>query len=187
MKSVILFLVFCFSFKAFGAQFVELNKEEFKTLYYTMMVDTYKAEDHSPFAGMGGHPVPYLLIYSVKAQKLVSDKDKFLLLELGELNNGTLAGVPLLVNNKPKDHHFFNHLSFEQLQVFIPTINKKSDYIVLYSNATESAATSTQELFMSARNGVKYKHHVELPILLAHIDSILNDKKWQVFQYTSND
>ena len=182
MKSVILLLMFCFSFKAFGAQFVELKKEEFKTLYYSMMVDTYKAEDNSPLAAMGGFPTPYLLIYSVKTQKFVSDNEKFLLLELGKLNDGALEGVPLLVNNKPKGHHFFNQLSFEQLQGFMPTINKKSDYIVFYSGETESAAASTQALFMSARNGVKYKHHVELPILLAHIDSVLDNKNWQIFK-----
>jgi len=182
MKSLLLLLVIILPFKAFSAQYVDLSREEFSTLYHTMIVDTNNNEDNSPLAAMGGFPTPYLLIYSVKAQKFVSDNEKLLLLELGRLNGGTLAGVPLLVNNKPKGHHFFNHLSFEQLQGFMPTINKKSDYIVLYSGETESEAASTEELFMSARNGVKYKHHVELPILLAHIDSILDKKNWQVFK-----
>jgi len=182
MKLLLLLLVIILPFKVFSAQRVDLSWENFSTIYHTMMMDTYKIEDNSQLTAMGGSPSPYLLIYSVQGQKFVSDREKFLLLELGELNGGTLEGVPLLVNNKPKGHHFFNHLSFEQLQGFMPTINKKSDYIVLYAGKTERAAASTQELFMSARNGMKYKHHVELPILLAHIDSILDNKKWQIFK-----
>jgi len=186
MKSVILFLVFCFSFKAFGAQFVELNKEEFKTLYYTMMVDTYKAEDHSLFAGMGGVPVPYILIYSMKKEKLISDNDKFSILELDQLNNGKLTAIPLIIKNRPEKHHFFNSLPFKQLKRFVPQVNISSDFIVLHSSATEQAAVSTEELFMRARNGVKSDSHVPLPILLAHINSILEGKKWQEFKYTSD-
>ncbi|NRA61780.1 MAG: hypothetical protein HRU25_12875 [Psychrobium sp.] len=187
MKLGLLLLVLVMSFKTPAAQVVDLNKDDFGTLYHKMMVDTFQQADNSGLAAMGGFPNPYILVYSVKAQKFVSDENKFLLLEFGQLNDGKLTGVPLLIINRPQGHHFFKHLSFEQLQRFLPQANKTSEYIVFYSSSTQKGAADTDSLFMRARNGVKPEHHVYLPKLFAHINHILENNKWQVFKTIRRD
>ncbi len=186
MKLALLVLIFCIHSSVFAAQVVNLKKEEFKLIYYSMMVDTYAKEEQSQLAGMGGIPVPYLLIYSVKEEKFVNNMEKFTLLELSKLNGGKLEKTPLILENRPEGHHFFERLSFQNLQKFIPKASKNNEYIVIYSGETLQSAVVTEDLFMGARNGIKPKHHVEIPALLAHINTILSEKKWQTFKHINN-
>ena len=52
------------------------------------------------------------------------------ILELSKLNGGKLEKTPLILENRPEGHHFFERLSFQNLQKFIPKASKNNEYIV---------------------------------------------------------
>lgn len=180
---VFLALVLLVSFQASSAQYIDLDKEEFRVLYQSMLMDTYREEDTGGFAGASTAPNPHLVMYSVKEQRFISDEEKFTLLELASLNNGSLKGVPVLIKNRPKGHHFFKNLSTHELIQYLPKANLASEYILIFSTKNQQLAARTEALFIDARGGVLPEHHVELPELLQHINLVLDKKPWQVFRY----
>ncbi|TLX46752.1 hypothetical protein C1E24_12145 [Pseudoalteromonas phenolica] len=179
MTSIMLLLV---SKAAISTEIVEMEKLQFKSLYYKMMVDTYQQQDNSPLAGMGGTPVPYVLIYDVKNEKFVSDQEKYKLLKLDEIDNGAVLKIPTILSNKPKAHHYFDALKIPQLKHYIPDVNTKNEYIVIMSIPTIKEARGTEQLIK--KTGMQ--NYVSLPKLVAHINKELKNKNWQIFKYTSS-
>lgn len=178
MTSIMLLLV---SKVAISAEIVEMEKLQFKSLYYKMMIETYQLNDNSPLAGMGGTPVPYVLIYDVKNEKFVNDQEKYRLLKLEEIDNGAVLKIPTILSNKPISHHYFESLELVQLKKYLPNVDPNNEYIVIMSIPTIKGARGTESLIK--QTGMK--NYVSLPKLVAHINKELKNKNWQIFKYTS--
>lgn len=166
-----------------SATIKELDDDTYKKMYNTMMIDTYKLPNNSPFAGMGGAPDPYVLIYSTAEQKFVSDIKKFELLELKTADKKQLTDPPKVIKNHPVNHHYFDSLPFKELQQYLPDANINSEYIVFMSLPTHEAAVITETLLKKLRK--KQKTYIKVPQLVEHIHQVLERKNWQVYRRIS--
>lgn len=187
MKTSLLAAIFFCHFSLCSAQFVPLSEQQMRSIFQQMIVDTLENKPTSGLYSMGGYQCPYLLVYSVKEQKFISDTAKFQLLELQDAEaQPMLTRVPVLITNQPQGHPYFKHLSHEQLKIYLPRVDLNYPYIAYFCSQSDAAALSTESIRSRQRMESGVEHNIHMLSLIHHLEKILVKKQdWQVFRYRS--